>query len=156
MGRADIESRTEALLQPILDEHSFELVDVEYVKEGSDWYLRAYIDKEGGISINDCELVSRALEARLDEVDMIPDAYILEVSSPGLTRPLKKERDFIRNEGKPVEVHLYKAVEGDKIFIGDLKAWDDTTVTVDVGENEEELITFDRKNISVIKQYFDF
>lgn len=156
MGRADIEAKTEKLLQPILDENSFELVDVEYVKEGSDWYLRAYIDKEGGININDCELVSRALEARLDETDLIPDAYILEVSSPGLTRPLKKERDYIRNMGKPVEVHLYKALDGDKIFIGDLKGYDESSVTVDVGEDAEENITFDRKNISVIKQYFEF
>lgn len=156
MGRADIEAKTEKLLQPILDENSFELVDVEYVKEGSDWYLRAYIDKEGGININDCELVSRALEARLDEADLIPDTYILEVSSPGLTRPLKKERDFIRNMGKPVEVHLYKALDGDKIFIGDLKGYDESSVTVDVGEDAEENITFDRKNISVIKQYFEF
>ena len=156
MGRAEIEAKTEQLIKPILDENSFELVDVEYVKEGSDWYLRAYIDKEGGININDCELVSRALEARLDEVDMIPDAYILEVSSPGLTRPLKKERDYVRNLGKPVEAHLYKALDGDKIFIGDLKAYDEDTVTLDVGADEEELIVLDRKNISIIKQYFEF
>ena len=155
MARASIEARTEELITPILEENDFELVDVEYVKEGSDWYLRAYIDKEGGISINDCELVSRALEAKLDEEDLIPEAYILEVSSPGLTRPLKKERDYIRNMGKPVEIHLYKPQGRSKIFIGDLKAYTDTTVTISTCDDEDDR-TFEKKDISVIKQYFEF
>ena len=90
---AEIEERTEALVLPIIEEHHFELVDVEYVKEGADWYLRVYADKEGGINIDDCVLISRALEAKLDAEDFIEDAYILEVSSPGLGRPLKKEKD---------------------------------------------------------------
>ena len=117
-----IEEKAEELLKPIVEEesrkpdeegicHAFEIVDVEYVKEGSDWYLRAYIDKEGGININDCERISRAFEQALDAKDVIPDAYILEVSSPGLTRALKKDRDFERNLEKPVEVHLFQAME---------------------------------------------
>ena len=153
MAKANIEARTEELLIPILEANAFELVDVEYVKEGSDWYLRAYIDKEGGINVNDCELVSRALEVKLDEEDLIPDAYILEVSSPGLTRPLKKERDYERNMGKPVEVHLYKAIDKNKIFIGDLEGYDAGTVTI---KNEDGSMTFDKKNISIIRQYFEF
>lgn len=153
MTRSDIESRTEKLLVPILEKNNFELVDVEYVKEGSDMYLRAYIDKEGGININDCEKVSRALDKLLDEEDFIKDAYILEVSSPGLTRPLKKEKDYVRNLGKPVEIHLFKAEDGDKIFIGDLKSYDENTVTLDLGDEDK---AFDKKNISVIKQYFEF
>jgi len=154
MAKLNIEARTEKLLEPILEENAFELVDVEYVKEGSDWYLRAYIDKEGGININDCETVSRALEEKLDEEDFIPDAYILEVSSPGLTRPLKKERDYLRNIGKPVEIHLYRPVDKCRIFIGDLASYDEDTVTLDMGDEGE--MSFERKNISLIRQYFEF
>ena len=88
--RETYETRAEELLLPIAEENGVEIYDVEYVKEGSDWYLRAYIDKPGGVDINDCELVSRTLSDRLDEEDFIEDAYILEVSSPGLGRTLKK------------------------------------------------------------------
>ena len=91
------EQKTEEILLPIVEEYGFELVDVEYVKEGSNWYLRAYIDKEGGISVDDCEVVSRAFSDKLDEEDFIDDAYIMEVSSPGLGRPLKKEKDYKRS-----------------------------------------------------------
>lgn len=153
---ANIESKTEEILIPILEENNFELVDVEYVKEGNDKYLRAYIDKEGGININDCEVVSRALEAKLDEEDFINEAYILEVSSPGLTRPLKKDRDFERNLGKPVEIHTYKPIDNCKEFIGDLKEYSAEIIVVDVGADKEELVTLARKDISVIKQYFEF
>ena len=103
MAKKDYESRTEAMLMPIVEAKGFELVDVEWVKEGANWYLRAYIDKENGITVDDCEEVSRALSDLLDEEDFISENYILEVSSPGLDRPLKKEKDFakadaIRNE----------------------------------------------------------
>ena len=95
MSRREVyEQKTEELLMPIMEEHQFELVDVEYVKEGSNWYLRAYIDKEGGITVDDCELVSRRMSDLLDEEDYIEESYIFEVSSPGLGRPLKKEKDF--------------------------------------------------------------
>lgn len=166
-----IEERTEKLLLPVLEKlgaqpdengqvHAYEAVDVEYVKEGSAWFLRIYADREGGISINDCERISRAVEEELDREDFIPDAYILEVSSPGLTRPLKKERDYQRNLDKPVEVHLYRPIELDrekiKVFIGDLKAYDEESITLDIGEEKEELISLERKNISIIKQYIDF
>ena len=91
MAKKDYESRTEAMLMPIVETKGFELVDVEWVKEGANWYLRAYIDKEGGIAVDDCEVISRALSDRMDEEDFIEEAYILEVSSPGLGRPLKKD-----------------------------------------------------------------
>ena len=107
----EYEEQTEQLLQPIIDENNFELVDVEYVKEGGNWFLRAYIDKEGGITIDDCELVSRALSDLLDKEDFIPDSYILEVSSPGLGRQLKKDKDFKRSIGKEIEIKLYKPVK---------------------------------------------
>lgn len=149
----NIESRTEDLLVPILESNGFELVDVEYVKEGRDYYLRVYIDKEGGININDCEIVSRALEERLDEEDFISDAYILEVSSPGLTRPLKKERDYERNLGKLIEIRLYKPKNKQKEFVGALKSYDESTVTI---ETEGEEIVFEKKEISLIRQYYKF
>ena len=104
MAKKDYESRTEAMLMPIVEAKGFELVDVEWVKEGANWYLRAYIDKENGITVDDCEEVSRALSDLLDEEDFISENYILEVSSPGLDRPLKKEKDFARSIGKDVEV----------------------------------------------------
>ena len=153
MTAADIEKRTEKLLEPILEGNSFEMVDVEYVKEGSDWYLRAYVDKEGGITVDDCELVSRALEKKLDEEDLIKDAYILEVSSPGLTRPLKKERDYERNLGKLVEIHLFKAVDKCKQFTGTLRAWDESSVTLEIDGSEK---TFDKNSISLIRQTFEW
>ena len=106
--RETYEAKTEELLQPLVDAHGFELVDVEYVKEAGNWYLRAYIDKENGITVDDCEEVSRALSDLLDEEDFISENYILEVSSPGLDRPLKKEKDFARSIGKDVEVKLFK------------------------------------------------
>ena len=94
------EQKAEEMILPIVEANGFELVDVEYVKEGQNWYLRAYIDKEGGITVDDCEIVSRAFSDKLDENDFIEAAYILEVSSPGLGRPLKKEKDYQRSMGK--------------------------------------------------------
>ena len=109
--REDYEQQTEALLEPIVEELGFELVDVEYVKEGGTWYLRAYIDKPGGIAVDDCEAVSRRFSDILDEKDYIEDSYIFEVSSPGLGRPLKKEKDFKRNLGEEVEIRTYRAID---------------------------------------------
>ena len=153
MKKADIERHCEELVTPIIDEHNFELVDVEYVKEGADYYLRVYADKEGGITIDDCVLISRALEAKLDAEDFISDAYILEVSSPGLGRPLKKEKDFKRSVGKDVDIKLYKAREGAKEFTGALSAYDDTSVTIETKTGE---LSFDRADIALIRLALDF
>lgn len=144
-----IEQKAEELIQPVIDGHGFELVDIEYVKEGQDWYLRAYIDKEGGITIDDCETVSRAFSDLLDEADFISDAYILEVSSPGLGRPLKKEKDFKRSVGKDIEVHTYKSIDGEKEFIGTLKSYDDDSVVLVFEDGTEE--SFLRKELSLIR-----
>ena len=151
--RENYESKAEALVLPILEKNQFELVDVEYVKEGSNWYLRYYIDKDGGISIQDCEMVSRALSDVLDNDDFIEDAYILEVSSPGLGRPLKKEKDFVRSVGKEVEIRTYKAINREKEFYGILKSFDEQSVVIenDLGEQ-----TFDKKDIALIRLAFDF
>ena len=112
--REEYEQKTEKLLEPILEANHFELVDVEYVKEGGSWYLRACIDKPGGITMDDCEIVNRALGDLLDEHDFIEESYILEVSSPGLGRPLKKERDFARSLGEEVEIRTYRMVNKQK------------------------------------------
>lgn len=147
------EDEAEKLIQPIIDSNHFELVDMEYVKEGGNWYLRAYIDKEGGITVDDCELVSRAFSELLDEKDFIEGAYILEVSSPGLGRPLKKERDFARSIGQNVEIRTYKAINKQKEYCGVLKEYDKDTVTI---ETETGTLTFQRSEIALIRLAFDF
>ena len=154
MNRSEYEKRTEQLLLPILLEHGFELVDVEFVKEGSSWYLRAYIDKPGGISIDDCETVSRALEQQLDSEDFIREAYVLEVSSPGLGRPLKKEKDYVRNEGKEIELKLYKSFEHEKELRGLLKAWSKDSVTIVTGDGRE--LEFQKKELALVREAFDW
>ena len=115
--------RRKSCFLPIMNEFRFELVDVEYVKEGSNWYLRAYIDKPGGITVDDCEAVSRRLSDLLDEEDFIDDAYILEVSSPGLGRPLKKDKDFARSIGEEVEIRTFRPVDHEREFTGVLKGF---------------------------------
>ncbi len=156
--REDYEQKTEALILPILEERNFELVDVEYVKEGSTWYLRVYIDKEGGITVNDCEDVARQMNPVLDEEDYIDGSYTFEVSSPGLGRPLKKEKDYIRNLGKNVEIRTYRPIQHAKEFHGQLKAYDDRTVTIQTEENAESAaeLTFEKSDIALIRQALDF
>ena len=151
--REQYEKKTEELIVPILDAKGFELVDVEYVKEGQDYFLRAYIDKPGGITIDDCVAVSREMNVLLDELDYVEGAYTFEVSSPGLGRPLKKPRDYERSMGEEVEIRTYKAMDGSKEFYGILKAYDDATVTI---QSEEEEITFNKSDIALIRLAFDF
>ncbi|WP_146808958.1 MULTISPECIES: ribosome maturation factor RimP [Aneurinibacillus] len=115
---------TEELVAPILEEENLELVEIEYKKEGSNWFLRVYIDKEDGVDIEDCGRVSEKLSKKLDEIDPIPGAYFLEVSSPGAERPLKKERDFERAVGKHVHVTTYEPINGAKVFEGELVSYD--------------------------------
>lgn len=152
--REDYEARTEQLLLPILAELNFELVDVEYVKEGGSWYLRAYIDKEGGITVNDCEAVARRMNDLLDEADYIEDSYVFEVSSPGLGRPLKKEKDYVRSMGKELEIRTYRAINRQKEFYGILTAYTPDTVTITTAEKEE--LTFQKNEIALIRLAFDF
>lgn len=148
----ECEQRTEGLLLPILADFNFELVDVEFVKEAGNWYLRAYIDKPGGITIDDCDKVSRTLSDVLDREDYIEEAYYLEVSSPGLTRPLKKAKDYDRNIGRPVDIKLFRAVEGCKEFTAILASYTDDTVCVTLEDGKE--LTIAKKNISLIRQSF--
>ncbi|MDF2484925.1 MAG: rimP [Herbinix sp.] len=150
----EYERKTEQLLEPILTANHFELYDVEYVKEGGNWFLRAYIDKENGITVDDCVLVSRALSDLLDQHDFISDSYVLEVSSPGLGRQLKRDKHFESSLGEEVEVKIYKAVNKKKEFVGLLKAFDAATITLEF----EDGTTMDipRADIAMVRLTFDF
>ena len=152
--RETYEQKTEQLLLPIMEEHQFELVDVEFVKEAGNWFLRAYIDKPGGIGVDDCETVSRRLSDLLDEQDFIEESYILEVSSPGLGRPLKKDKDLQRSIGESVDVRLFRAIDRQKEFTGILTAWDKDTVTLEF--EDEATLVIERANIALIRLAFDF
>ncbi len=151
--RDTYESRAEEILQPIVEANGCEIYDVEYVKEGGEYYLRAYIDKEGGVNIVDCENVSRAFSEKLDEVDFISEAYILEVSSPGLGRALKKDRHLEKSIGEEVELKTYKPIDRQKDFTGILKSFDKDTVTI---ETEEKEIVFAKADIAIIRLALDF
>ena len=153
MGRSEsYEAKTEQLIQPLIDANNFELVDVEFVKEGSDWYLRVYIDKDGGITVDDCELISRAFNEILDREDYISEQYIFEVSSPGLMRPLKNEKDYKRSVGKLIDIKLYKPVDKCKEFTGVLDSYDKDTVTIKMDDDTQK--TFDRSNLAMIRLAF--
>ncbi|QUH31866.1 ribosome maturation factor RimP [Vallitalea guaymasensis] len=147
--REHVETLAEEILIPILEENKFELVDVEYVKEASNWYLRIFIDKDGGVTIDDCELVSRAFDSEFEDKDPIKEPYILEVSSPGLDRPLKKDKDFARSLGEKVEVKLYKSINKKKEFVGLLKSYDDDSITLELEDGEDWSIA--RTDIAIIR-----
>ena len=147
------EAKTEELLKPIAAANGVDIYDVEYVKEGSEFYLRAYIDKPDGVNIIDCENVSRALSDVLDVEDFIPDAYILEVSSPGLGRTLKKDRHLEKSIGLDVEVRLYKPLNGVKEYEGMLESFDAETITI---SDEETVYPLKRADIAIIKLALDF
>lgn len=155
--RETYEERTEKLLLPIVQANQVEIYDVEYVKEGSDFYLRCYIDKEGGVNINDCEAVSRALSDELDREDFIEEAYILEVSSPGLGRALKKDKHLEKSLFKDVDIRTYKPIEGSKEFTGKLKSFDKDTVTLEIAsKNDIQDMVFNRKDVAAMKLALDF
>lgn len=151
--RENYEAQTEKLLLPIAEQSGVEIYDVEYVKEGSDYYLRAYIDKPGGVNIIDCENVSRALSAALDKEDFIPEAYILEVSSPGLGRTLKKDKHLAKSVGQEVEIRLFKAVDKCKEFSGVLESFDEENIVI---TDENGSRSFARKEIALIRLALDF
>ena len=154
MSKKEIyEQKAEALVAPIVEKYGFELVDVEYVKEGGNFYLRAYVDKPGGITVEDCETVSREFSDKLHEADFIDEAYIMEVSSPGLGRPLKKEKDFKRSMGEEVEIRTYRPINREKEFYGILTAYDENSVTIDC-EGEEKILQ--KADIALIRLAFDF
>ena len=155
------EKQTEELITPILEKYNYELVDVEFVKEAGNWHLRAYIDKEGGITIDDLTVVNHELSDLLDEKDFIEESYILEVSSPGLLRPFKKPKDYMRNIGEDVEVRLFAPVTweekgktySDKEFVGVLKEYKEDRIILGFDDREMEVPV---KNIALIRKSIDF
>ena len=152
--RKSIEATIEEIVQPIVDAKNFEIVDIEYVKEAGEYYLRVYLDKEGGISLSDCEVVSRELSEILDKKDPIKDNYFLEVSSPGLDRPLKKDKDFERYKGRDVEITLYKPMNGSKQFEGELVGLtEDNNIKVIIDGEE---VDFTRKEVALIRLAIKF
>ena len=154
MAYSKTEQKVWNLAEPVVQEEGCYLYDVEYVKEGSTWYLRVYIDKEGGITSDDCTDVSREMNEILDREDYVEGSYTFEVSSPGLGRPLKKEKDYIRSMGKELEIRTYRAIDREKEFYGILKAYDADTVTIEQEDGKE--MVFEKSNIALIRLAFDF
>lgn len=148
--KEDIEQKTEELAEPYCKDFGFELVDTDFVKEGNEFFLRIFIDKPGGITINDCEKMSRAFNEVLDEKEYIDYAYTFEVSSPGLTRQLKKEKDYIRSIGKLTDVKLYKKQGDFSGFTGVLKSYDDGVFTF-TPEQAQDDIKLEKAEIADIR-----
>ena len=144
-----VESQVESLMAEILQDTDYELVDVEYVKE-RDWYLRVFVDKAGGIDLDDCQNISEKLGAKLDEISIINGAYILEISSPGIDRILKKDKDFIREAGKIVDVTLYAPLNGKKFFVGELAGRDEKFLRL------KEMEPLPREKIAQVRLHIDF
>lgn len=153
MGK--IEDTIWKMAEPLAAENGLELIDVEYVKEGAEWYLRLYLDKdtEEGVDLDDCEFISRKLSDKLEEKDPIQQAYRLEVSSPGIERPLKRTKDFLRFVGEKVLIKTFANFEGRKEFIGFLKAATEETVTLDF---DGALVTIPRDKISKANLVWEF
>ena len=150
---ASIEEKVEELVQSKVKELGYELYDVQYVKEGKDYFLRIFIDKPEGIDLNDCEKVSNEINPIIDKADYIKEAYFLEVSSPGVERVLRKDKHLEQNKGKEIEIKLFKPIENEKIQDGILKQYNEEAIIIEV--NEEEKI-IDRKNIALMKLKYNF
>ena len=148
-----IEDKVYDLINEPIQNLNLSIYDIEYVKEGSNWYLRIYIDKDGIIDINDCETVSRLIDPMLDDANIIKSAYCLEVSSPGIERNLRNLEHFERYKGEEVEVSLFKAYEKQKVLTGVLQNADEKNLTIKVEDNE---ITLNRKDISKVKLIYNF
>lgn len=143
-----ITDKVTELAKPVVEEEGCSLWDVEYVREAGSWFLRIFIDKDGGVGIDDCERISRRLDPILDEADPIPDSYVFEVGSAGAERELKRPGDFEQFMGSEVEVRLYQPVNGCKVYVGVLSGYDNGRVTVTAGKNEA---SFDKSQIALVK-----
>lgn len=153
MSKDNFMTKIVNLCENITAELGYELVDVEYIREKNDYYLRVYIHKPGGINLDDCQIVSEKLSVRLDEEDIIKKAYYLEVSSPGLDRPLKTDRDLERNIGKEVEVNLYKQIDGVKKYEGILKSYDSSSINLQI---LDKVVSIPKDTISIIRLTIKF
>ena len=151
--KSELESRVGRLVEPQILEKGVELVDVEYAREGKIQYLRVLIDKRGGVTIDECEAVSRRIDPILEEAGLMADVDTFEVSSPGLDRPLKKPADFARHMGEEIDVGLYKAIGGDKTITGTLTDYEDGGLTLETADGP---IKLEKGEIAVVKQHLDF
>ncbi len=152
MKRDAVEEFVSGVVESIIESTELDLVDVEYVHE-REWYLRVFLDKEGGIDLDDCQMVSEQLSQVLDEKDPIKENYLLEVSSPGLDRVLKKDKDFVRYHGRDVDIQLFKPIDGKKQYTGALQGFSDDAITIQV---QEETISIERAAIAQIRLHLDF
>ena len=152
---ASIEEKVESLIKEKVQELGYELYDVQYAKEGKDYFLRVFIDKEDGIDLNDCEKVSNEINPLLDEKDFIKEMYFLEVSSPGIERVLRKDEHLKDAIGKEIEVKLFKSIEKQKEFVGVLEDYNNEKIILGLEENEKK-IEIERKNISLMKIKFNW
>ena len=148
-----ITEKVSALAEPVVREEGCSLWDVEYVREAGSWYLRLYIDKEDGVSIDDCERISRRLDPILDEADPIPDSYVFEVGSAGAERQLKRPGDFEQFMGSDVEVKLYQPRDGKKVYVGKLAGYDNGDVSIKAGKEE---IRFAKAQVAQVKLHVTF
>jgi ribosome maturation factor RimP len=153
MVKKKIEDIAAEIALPIVEKCNFELVDVEYLKEGANWYLRVFIDKEGGITIDDCQQVSEELSNELDKTDPIKQSYFLEVSSPGIDRPLKKEKDFEKFKGEQVDVKLFQPLDGRKIYEGELIGLNDNIISIKI---KDSIIEFERDKVATVRRVVKF
>jgi ribosome maturation factor RimP len=151
--KKNIQQTVTELVAPVVEALNYELVDVEYVKEGASWYLRIYIDKPGGIGIDDCQAVSEQVSDLLDKNDPIDQSYYLEVSSPGLDRPLKTERDFLKYKGELVEVKVFQPIDGKKIFEGELVGLADNFIVINQDAHE---VRFEKDKVAIVKRVIKF
>ncbi len=151
--KKNIQQTVTELVSPVVENLNYELVDVEYVKEGANWYLRVYIDKPGGISIDDCQAVSEQVSDLLDKNDPIDQSYYLEVSSPGLDRPLKTEKDFTKYKGELVEVKVFQPIDGKKIFEGELVGLKDNFIVINQDGHD---VQFERDKVAIVKRVIKF
>lgn len=154
MARKTTEEIVTEITLPIVEKNAYELVDVEFVKEGANWYLRVYIDKPGGITIDDCQLVSEELSSKLDKEDPIKQSYFLEVSSPGLDRPLKKDGDFIKYRGELIEIKTYQPINGKKIFEGELLGLEENKILIK--QLNGEILSFDKEEVAIARRVIKF
>ncbi len=154
MKKVEVEKLVETLINPILQNEKFELIDIEFTKEGPHRYLRVFIDKIGGITLDDCQKVSEQLSEKLDEEDPIEENYFLEISSPGLDRPLKKTKDFERFKGENIEVRLYQPMDNKKVFEGELVGSDNNVITIKI--DNKNLVEIPREKIAITKLAIKF
>jgi ribosome maturation factor RimP len=154
MAKRNVEKIVSEVALPLVESLGFELVDVEFIKEGVNWYLRIYIDKPNGITIDDCQVVSEKISEKIDEIDPIEQSYFLEVSSPGLERPLKRDKDFVKFKGEQVEIKVFQPIDGKKIFDGELLGLEDNNIKIKLSDGST--LDFQKDKVATVRRVLKF